>query len=328
MTQQDSKGVQVLVRAAVGIGLLIFVMTRIDLGDAAQIVLQADPLLLVSAIGLFLGMFLVKTIRWRMLLRSQRFSFSFRDALFTYLLSSLAGSVSPARAGEMLRVLPPAQEDLRYAESLACAGIDKAYDVALLGILLLVGSLAPLVSSGESMTLGLMGACILIALATMPFLLRRWLTHGAQMPDWALNVAPASWRSHITGQPRRFIQASYDCLARCWSASLALTVAFWVIHVLCHYCMLRAVGGELNLYYFVLCLILVGLVEFAPISICGFGARELLLVYLFERGEVLRETAFAFASLNLVLMYAITGLFTLGAWLWARQKQGGADEPG
>lgn len=305
-------------RVAVGLFLVVVVINSVDLGLTAEILGRAHLSYLGGMVLLFFCLFLVKTFRWQHFLRINKLAMPLGIALYTYILSCLIGFCTPGRLGEVMRIVPPAKASGRYADSTSCAAVDKAYDVALLAILLCVGALSPMLPGVLRWTGGALGMLIIVCLAMGFLLVRRWVKSGALIPERILNSLPKTWQPYVAEKPANFFRVSHATVLRSWLAGPSLTILFWIVHVACHYMMLRSLGKSMDLGYFVMCLILVSLVEFAPISIAGLGAREVILVYLFEPAGLSKEEATAFATLNLFLMYIVTSVFALCLWPLSR----------
>ena len=299
-------------RLAVGIALLGLVLWRVGWREPWRLLTGVAPIPLVCALLFYGVMYLLKTLRWRMMLRHQRIRLSLSEALELYLFSSLFGAFTPGRVGEAVRAVVPAREGKRYAESLACTAVDKACDVALLAVLLCAASWSSVLSAKEGRVLFWSGVALAGGLAVAYVVAWAAARRTVAPPAWLLRASPASWRAALADQPNRFIDACLSCVRQAGCHAAVLTALFWVAHVACHYGILLSLGGRMDLWYFVMCLTLSGLVEFVPVTVCGLGAREYLLILLFAKVGLTAELAVAFALMNLVFTYAVTGGFTLG----------------
>jgi uncharacterized protein (TIRG00374 family) len=316
----------IALRVAIGIALFLLVMTRVDLREMAELLRHAHLPSLVGVVLLFFCLFLVKTLRWQYLLGLNALALPFPRALYMYIVSCLMGFVTPGRLGEMIRIVPPAKENGRYVDSTACMAVDKAYDIALFAILLCAGALAATLPTTLRWIGGGLGVLIILGLAIGFVLVRGWVKRGAPIPDKIIGALPKTWQTFMAEKPANFFRVSYVTALRSWLAGPVLTILFWIVHVACHYMMLRSLGKSMDLGYFIMCLILVSLVEFVPITISGLGTREVLFVYLFEPAGLSSEEAFAFASLNLFLMYIVTSVFVLCLWPISRRTEESAHD--
>lgn len=298
-------------RLGVGILLLVLVVGRVGVREPWRLLSCADPGLLAGAVAFYVLMFLIKTLRWRSMLLNRRIAVSFPRALELYLFSSLCGAFTPGRVGEALRAILPAREQKRYAESLACTAVDKAFDAALLALLLIAASRSRLLSTGESRALFLSGAALAALMAAGYGAARAIARRGIRLHRAVARLLPVSLRRMLEEQPDRFLSSGLACVRDKWVSAAALTALFWLAHVGCHYLILLSLGGSMDPWYFVLCLTLAGLVEFLPVTICGLGTREYLLVLLFEKAGLGDDMALAFALMNIVFTYAVTGILTM-----------------
>ena len=298
-------------RFAVGIVLLVLVLIRVGLREPWRILSHATFGYLVAAIALYATMFLLKMLRWRTMLHCQKIAVSPLKALDLYLFSSLFGAFTPGRVGEAVRAIVPAREGKRYAESLACTAVDKAFDVLLLAVLLVAASRSALLSAGESRAL-LWSGVALVGIITFAYIATRTaVRRGLRIAPAIARLLPGSWRPAIADYPDRFAAAGLACVRQAWLPGTVLTALFWVAHVGCHYLILQSLGAGMDIWYFVLCLTLCGLVEFVPVTVCGLGTREYLLIFLFAKAGLGEDVALAFALMNIIFTYALTGLFSL-----------------
>ena len=317
-----------LLRLCLGVLILVAVIWRVGLSGTWAVLKEANVLYLLGAVDLFFLMYLVKSLRWRTLLAQQDMHLSVWRALSLYVSTSLFGYFTPGRIGEAVRVLPPARDQKRYAESLACTAVDKSFDISLLAILLCLASLSSLLSRKEATALFAAGIVIACVLTCGLVLLAISARKGVVIPGIMLRLMPVSWREAVEKQPNRFVTAGIQCLANTWRTGVGCTALFWILHVGCHYLIFLALGGRMDPWYFVLCLTLSSLIEFIPVTICGLGTREYLLVYLFGRVGIETGTALAFALVNVFFIYAVTSIFTLALWAAFDEKGGGAGDRG
>ena len=314
MDRNRKKMLTILLRACIAAALLVAVFRRVGLKAALGEFADVRKEYIIAAIVIYFLMYLVKCVRWRFLLGVQNMHLTLWRSLSVYIFSSLFGAFTPGRVGEAIRIIDPAKAEGLYAESAACAAVDKGFDIALLVVLLGAASACSLLSTYESMMLLAFGVSGIFLLAIGLIIVRHLATRDVAIPAALLRFAPQSWIESVRGQPRRFFRAVVDCVKRGWSLGILATGTFWILHVACHFLILRALGGSMNMGYLVLCLVLSSIVEFVPVTVCGLGTREYLLIYLFGRVALPEELAVAFGLMNLVFTYLVTGLFMFAIW--------------
>jgi uncharacterized protein (TIRG00374 family) len=324
--QKYKKMLSIIIRACIAIALMGAVFHRVGFKAAFSQVAAVRKEYIAGAMVLYFLMYLVKCVRWRFLLHSQKMHLGLWHSLSIYVFSSLFGAFTPGRVGEAIRILDPAREQGLYAESTACAAVDKGFDIALLAVLLASAATCSLLSRYESVMLLVCGFAGIAALACGVLIIRYLAARNVTVPEAVLRFLPKSWNETIHEQPGRFFNALLDCIRRGWLTGVLTTGAFWVLHVACHFLILRSLGGNMNLGYLVLCLVLSSIVEFVPVTVCGLGTREYLLIYLFGRIALPEELAVAFGLMNLVFTYAVTGIFMFFIWCldrwWGRRVCG------
>jgi glycosyltransferase 2 family protein len=107
-----------VVRAGLSVGLIAFLLWRIDLSDAADALRTANYLYVLPALALFGVSKVIVAMRWRLMM-SKFASLPLRPLFGILLVSNLANNVVPARLGDLVRVQVPAQ---RYGTSRARVG--------------------------------------------------------------------------------------------------------------------------------------------------------------------------------------------------------------
>jgi uncharacterized protein (TIRG00374 family) len=312
--RRHKKTLAILLRACIAAALLVAVFRRVGLKAALSQFADLRKEYIIAAIAFYFLMYLVKCVRWRFLLKTQNMHLTFWRSLSVYIFSSLFGAFTPGRVGEAIRIIGPARDRGLYAESAACSAVDKGFDIALLVVLLGSASSCSLLSTYESTMLLALGVSGIFVLAIGLVVVRHLATRNVSIPAALLRFAPQSWNATIHGQPSRFFRAVVDCVSRGWFLGVVTTGAFWILHVACHFLILKALGGSMNMGYLVLCLVLSSIVEFVPVTVCGLGTREYLLIYLFGRVALPEELAVAFGLMNLVFTYLVTGLFMFAIW--------------
>lgn len=126
-------------------GLALFlVLESVDLVETGRLLAEADPLPLAATLIVVAAQFMLRTLRWRLLL--QPFSTG-RELPMSHLapvllVGYLGNSVLPARLGEPIRaVLVARRERIGLPEALGSVALERIIDVATLGVVVLAATL-------------------------------------------------------------------------------------------------------------------------------------------------------------------------------------------
>lgn len=294
------RGLPRAVRIAVSLALLGWLVTRIPpahLADTAR-TLRLGPVLVALA-AILLGQVL-RAVRTCALLRDGVRLADIPPMLRMQMLAFLPGMLSPAKAGELLKVeLWRREWDISLARGGAAFFAERLADVAVLGACALWG------------LAGVFGQTIpragYIAAATIVLCLV--VGTGA----WRAGIAPAGWRDRAR-----------DALAQVrWIPFVGASIAYWVLVAGIVWLFARATHSSVPFPVMLGTVPLALLTALAPISFGGFGVREGAMVLLFQQAAVgcTEAQAVAIALLYDVLGLGVPALMGIG-YMLARPRHG------
>lgn len=294
-----------------GLALLVFLLTRVDLAQIGRLLLTVNPLLLVVAVLLNLPQIGVKAARWRRLLRTQGIDYGLKDAQLAYFSSIFIGLLTPARLGEFIKAVYVSRDcDVSAGQAFASVLVDRLFDLYML---LFVGGTALLTLGGEG---GELLAVVVAMLAlTVPVAL-------------FINEAAFAW---IRGIGQRFGRLGQRLFAETgWLLDMRrgllqlgwLSLGGAVISTVIAYtlffgqCYLLALALELPVGFApVSFAVAVGsLITLLPISISGLGTREAAIIAYLGTVNVPAEAALSFSLLVFATFYIAGGLMGAAAW--------------
>lgn len=148
----------------------------VDLGETWSLLGRTDLRLLVLTLLVIAGQVVVRTLRWRLLLRPflRAGSGALSRLVPVLLVGYLGNAVLPARLGEPVRaVLAARREQVGVPEALASVYLERLIDVAILAVLILLAAAAGapgwiVQAAALAAALGV-GAILLLALANPAF---------------------------------------------------------------------------------------------------------------------------------------------------------------
>jgi uncharacterized protein (TIRG00374 family) len=295
-------GRRFLLRTVISLGLLAFLVWRVDLSAAGRALRDADYVFVVPALALFGVAKLLVAYRWRLMVAK------FADVpvpalLGTLLVSNLANNVVPARVGDLIRVQVPAQ---RYGASrgrLAATvfATESLLDgVAFAGIGLIGLALIDIEGFPTSVFWGLLGLLAGSLLAVIPLshlkLEDGWTTQGmvARLPERVRYYAEEGVPHFIDGlavfrDPQLAVRA------------VALSFALWLLEVGMFALFGKAFGVTLSMAAWMLIMVAANLISAVPIAPSNIGAYEVAIAELTQALGVEHGTAGGFAIATHVL---------------------------
>jgi uncharacterized protein (TIRG00374 family) len=303
-----------LVRLVIGIGLIVFLITRQDLNEIAGHFRRVEMLPIALAAVMFFAMVAINSIRWRVLLDAKGIRVNQLRLLYYYLVGNFFSAALPTSVGgDFVRVVGVGGETGRRAEVFGSVVVDRLLGFA---VLLPLGLLAmPFVGSG----LTSWGAVVKVwVVATLAFagafmmLLRPVARRASIILGPLLNLLER-FRARERLERAYGAVVSYSCCRGAVYLGVALSVVskiFWI-----YGCLLIAHAFGLDIGFMPL-LFIVPIVELArmiPISISGLGVREAAFVFMLGQFGVDEGLGLAYA----VVVYAVfTALALVGGLLY------------
>ena len=151
---------------------LYLVIRSFDVGDAAEVLVRANPAPLLGILAVVAVQVVLRSIRWSILIPTgggRRLHFT--RLVPPMLVGYLGNAVLPARLGEPMRaVIAARRERIGTAESLGSVLVERVVDVATLAPVALVGALlvgAPGWATGVLSVTAAGGIAVLVVLTTI-----------------------------------------------------------------------------------------------------------------------------------------------------------------
>ncbi|MCG8695104.1 MAG: flippase-like domain-containing protein [Minwuiales bacterium] len=300
------------IKIAISVGLLAFLISRLDLARAGEIAIGMHLGLLLLAVIVVIADRLFAAYRWYILLPTRnRIGFG-RLVRFMF-VSGFLGFLVPGTVGvEAVRIysLSRATDDLAMAFSSVL--VERLFGVLSLLILVLVGLVvAPLglpPAVGQLALAGLAGIVLVVAVLMLPRL--RALTF-ALLPGNMLGLV----RSKLQKLYERL--DAYQSRPGVLAWSMLLAVLFQMQRVVQVAILAWGLGLDFQLLHFFALMPIILFVTLLPISIAGFGVRETSFVYLLGLAGIEAEAGFTLALLTFVTNHVSV---VIGAWLYVRGK--------
>jgi uncharacterized membrane protein YbhN (UPF0104 family) len=294
-------------RLVAGIGVLAFILSRVDLSGIGEVWRGRTALGVVAAIALLLVAQLVSALRWRAILGSDSLPLSY--LLRLYLVGQFFSLFLPTSVGgDAMRSLAAARALPRPGAAISSVVLDRLFGVAALGAYLALGALAsPLPLSTTAARFGMalpasslaVAAAALLGMTGVAFLARRRLLKLQRLVSDGWQVARGLARSPAT-------------LLRV--ALLALVVQGIYIGV--WMALARSLGFQIPPSFLLFAVPLVSLVAMLPISFSGLGLREGAWVILLAPFGVAPSHAVVFGLLYFLAFTAVGAIG--GIWFIAR----------
>jgi uncharacterized protein (TIRG00374 family) len=286
----------------IGPVLLAFFLWRSDLGAIGRSLATLDPWPFLLSAALAAPFILVKSWRWRLLMRELELippSLWYLCAL--YLIGLYAGGITPGQSGDFVKGWYLRGRGLPLGPALVSVALDRLFDfvimapLAILGLVVFIDVFPP--QTQELARIATFGFAGLVLLLTPAFMARR-------PREWAFGT----FRHLLPGRLRTIADRLRDQLAALdlrprplalALAASAISAVFTMVRIwLCY----AALGlYNIPLVEMVGSTALIAILQALPISFAGVGVRDLVLIALLTRHGASPEQAIILSALFLVL---------------------------
>lgn len=309
--------VALLAKLALSLGLLAFAALQIDLRQAAAVIAQADPVLLVVALAALLLQPVLGTWRWRNIIHALHGRLPFADALRFLFIGTFFNQVLPgAVVGDGLRAILARGTGLSWRQAVHSVLVDR---LAMFGmIVLFVLAAEPWLAArlGYAAQPWLLPAALgLMAVGLLVLALPRQLLG----PLYRLHRL--GFLRDLIGDARRlFLKPgpAFLLLLTCALSYANLGVVFWLVGLALD------LGLPGQSYLFLVPPII--LASILPISVGGWGVRETAALTLLTAAGAAAPQALA-VSVTFGLVSLAVGLPGLLFWLTDRARKGPRPQP-
>jgi len=281
-----------LLKGALSAGLIWFIFRKIDLTSAWTQAKTLDPTMLGFALALGLIQVWLGAVRWWLVLRALKASFTATQALVVYYIGVFFSIVLPgAIGGDAVRMWQARRSGLSLSTSVNSVMLERAATV--LGLVLLVAATQPLLLARVPT---IPGSWIFPALSVLGLLGIVVLSQLDRLPASLNHLRLVRGLMQLAGDTRALF------FRPLWGGSTLAVAIFGHVNLALQVYVL-AIGLNLDISV-IDCLVLVPpviLIMTLPISIAGWGVRETAMVAAF--GYIGTE---AHSALVLSVLFGLT----------------------
>ena len=157
-----------LLKAAIGLGLFVFIAMRVDLGAAFAFLRRAEPWAFLTATLLILFQHVFAAQRWTAVLKACGQRLPARTAFLAYLEANFFNQAMPSTiGGDAVRLWRSCRAGLAFGPAAVGVILDRAFGLVVLALLALIGSAALWGTAGGHRTgvVLAIGALLIVAVA-------------------------------------------------------------------------------------------------------------------------------------------------------------------
>lgn len=296
-------------KAAVSIGLLWLLFSRVDVARLWTVARTASASWLLGALALYFAMILTSTWRWGLLLKAQGLVFSFKKLASSFLVATFFNNFLPSNiGGDVIRIADTAPA--AGSKTLATTVVLLDRGIGLLGLVLMAAvgaTVAPRLGHmagalGASMLWG--GFVVAMAIATVALLFPAAFTRLLH----PLRLLHAEWvderLARLTAALSRF-RGAPAALGGCFAGAIVVQTVLVAFYLAIAHSMHIPIGfGELAVIVPV-----TFIVQMIPLSMNGFGVREATFGFYFTHLGLPLESALlvSFVGAALIMLFSLSG---------------------
>jgi len=308
-------GIKIL--SLIGIALFLIILSRINLGALIEIFTHTNVMFLIFALLVNCVAIVLKSLKWKIIVNSIKPMFSLKESTIAFFVGFSFSTITPAKLGDFIKVFYITDENCGLGKSLSTIVIDRLIDIILLFSIALVGiygfsvfyhieilstSTAILIMCGV-----VAGMYIVLNKPVLSALLRPFFYHF--VPQHLKNKVTLYFEDFFTG-----LFAFYHDRRRFFS-SVFVGVLSWIPPFMYGYLLARSIGIDIGIFFFILVIPVISLLDLLPISISGIGTRDVALIFLFGLKGISAEQAVAFSLIYLFMSYWLIALIGAGVYL-------------
>jgi uncharacterized protein (TIRG00374 family) len=309
------KRLSTILRIIVGVGLIVFLLWRLDISKVIDNLRGLDLRYLGYAFIPYIFFIIFSAWRWQVLLDHKGFGMGFGRTLAVYFIAIFFNNFLPTTVGgDVMRVIYSA--GTRRTDALATVLADRILGFVGLFIFALIAVLYLLIRERQTEFLPLMlvGLIILILLTYVLFSERAY--------SW---ISPATRRLRIfrLGERINRLHETATDFGGAWGPITLCVIHSIVIQIMLAlgpFLVLRGLGNhQVGVLPFFIYLPIINVVSMLPISLNGIGIRENFFVILFSRVGLSGETALSVSLLSFILIFVLS---IIGGIIFILYKKG------
>jgi uncharacterized protein (TIRG00374 family) len=307
----------------IGVGLFIWVLTRVDLPATMATLRQANPWLVAGGILLAVPIVTIRAWRLRLILQSLGVPLNLRQALLIRLVGTAGGDLLPGRAGEVISVAYLQQAGYGLRDPALTLILDRLFDFVILAVWAVAG--LSLIGRQVTRQLGSLTSIVLLLALGFALIIAGLLAlraHPERVKRLARRLIPSRWHAGVDSLLEERSERNFHWNARVVAGVGAASLLAYAFLILRGYLLVRAIGLDLSLPFVAACMAITTLLQLVPVNnVLGVGTREVSLLYLFGLVGVPAEAAVGFSFL---IVLALLAQDSIGLFLWWRYPVGTA----
>jgi glycosyltransferase 2 family protein len=299
------KKIWTYIRIAVGLILIVFLLSRLDLHKVLQNLRGMDPRFLSLALVCYLFFIVVSAWRWQVLLEHKKIPMPFLRTNLVYFISLFFTNFLPTTVGgDVMRVVYSVRD--KKADAVAVVMIDRILGFAGLFLFGLAAVLFLYIRQrrGEFLPLMIAGLLVIVAITAFLFSERAYRI----VSPWVekIKFLRAGERINNLHRTMNDFGGAWGPITLC----VILSVLIQALLALSPFFVLRSMGDHhTGILPFLIYVPIINVICMIPVSLNGLGVRENSYALLFARAGLAGETSvtISLVAAFLAFLWSIRG---------------------
>ncbi|VVB83579.1 Lysylphosphatidylglycerol synthase TM region [uncultured archaeon] len=282
----------------IGIGLFIYLLVRLDVAKVFQEFNSIKWDYIAISLVFVAIFFILQTLKWFVIARKQKINVPFGEAFKINLIANFYGFVTPGKIGTIIRTDYLKRKGTETGKGLSNFVIDKIMDIcSLFALVAIFGFLRYKKLIPDSYLYLMIGIFAVIILLFLVF-------YKKENSRFFLRIIYRRFiPNRLKEKSRVLFNSFYEDLPSLPFLSFVflINIITWIMNYVIIYLVGLSLGINVKFIYFLMILPVATLVAQIPITINGFGTRELTMIGLFGILEVSAVKVFSMSIFSIII---------------------------
>jgi len=296
----------------IGIGIFVYIVYKINCLQVIKILSHSDPFWLMFAFCLSIPHILLKSMRWKYILKIQGYNLNLKDTFLYYLSGIYLGMITPGRLGELSRAMYLKQSGIvkTLSRSFSSVIIDRLFDLYALFTFSMLG----IIYFNLEQVSAWWGWCGIGLCVVIPFLF-----YNKKFSSFISNyISKKIQKIQTIKHTKRYIDDFTTDILLLKNFKLLIAGIFTILSYMFFFvqCTLIALALAIPVNYFEISfgMAIANFFSMFPITIAGLGTRESALYFFLGPNGVTFDAVMAYSLCVLVVFYLGGAVLGLISW--------------
>ena len=298
-----------------GFSFFIYSISKVDFHKTQEIIFQTNLFYYLASVFLSLTVFIIRSLRWREILKIQSINLSIRDSFSIYLIGIFFGVITPGKIGEIVKIHYLKKKGFPIKESIISTIFDRLFDVLFLFIVAFFGIIyfSNLFSVKHLNVLSLM---LFLLLSLILTIISRSLIY--QIIKKFTSILELGYQEKLAIGFHKLDKSISRYNSIHMLKYIIYTLSSFLFYILQIKLLAASIGIKLNYTLTTAISGALSAITLIPITIMGVGTRDILLITIFENIGGNPESAIALSTLILSIW---TISLLIGFYIWIKEEK-------